>query len=105
MPIRFSTEAANADVLGEDTKVGATPKAAPRGNGPGRMPADRFERPTRPEGKGEVPVGNARPGKHVATPDGDVKPGKEVEAPGADVKPGKDINAAGFIKDKDASKP
>ena len=88
MPIRFSTEAANADVLGEDTKNGVAPEAAPRRSGAGRTQADRFERPVKPEGKaGEAPVGNAEPGKHIAAPDGDVKPGKDAEAPGGDVKP------------------
>jgi hypothetical protein len=119
MPIRFSTEAANADVLGEDTKIGATPDATPRGNTRRRTSPDRFERPSKAVGKaGEAPVGNAKPGKHVQAPGadvkpgkdieapgGDVKPGKDVEAPGGDVKPGKDINAPGFIKDKDAAKP
>jgi hypothetical protein len=103
MPIRFSTEAANADVLGEDTKIGGTPEATPRGNGAGRTPPDRFERPPKPEGKaGEAPVGDVKPGKQIGAPGGDVKPGPDIEAPGGDVKPGKDINAAGFIKDKDA---
>jgi hypothetical protein len=79
MPIRFSTEAANADVLGEDTKIGATPDATPRGSAASRTRPDRFDRPPKPD--------------------------KRVDAPGGDVKPGKDINAPGFIKDKDASKP
>ena len=103
MPIRFSTEAANADVLGEDTQIDGTPEALPRKDRAGRAPADRFERPHKPQGKaGEAPLRNAKRDKEIAAPDADVKPGKDVEAPGGDVKPGKDINAAGFIKDKDA---
>ena len=75
MPIRFSTEAANADILGDDaddpTAAGAAQRAraAPRGD-------DRFERAA------------PRQGRHENSP--------------SEGKPGKDINAAGFIKSKDA---
>jgi hypothetical protein len=78
MPIRFSTEAANADILGEDaddpTLAGASPRAqaAPRGE-------DRFERTAPRQGR-----------TGASTSEG---------------KPGKDVNAAGFIKDKDAGEP
>jgi hypothetical protein len=75
MPIRFSTEAANADVLGDDSEPsGRRMPATPGAGGP---PRNRFER-----GHG-VAAGTA----------------------GGEPKPGKDINAAGFIKDKDSSKP
>lgn len=78
MPIRFSTEAANADVLGEDTAATGSPEGIPQAVGADGTPRDRSDRPER-QGRS----GNA-----------------EDEA-----KPGKDINAAGFVKDKDASKP
>jgi hypothetical protein len=80
MPIRFSTEAANADVLGEDPQTSEASEGAPRAEGAGRTAADRFARPSKGERKTD-------------------------ETPDADVKPGKDINAAGFVKDKDSSKP
>lgn len=66
MPIRFSTEAANDDVLGEDP----TPAAATESTRP--APDDRDAKNN----------------------------GRSNEA-----KPGKDINAAGFVKDKDSTKP
>ena len=75
MPIRFSTEAANADILGEDADD-PTAAAAPRARAPQRSDA-RFERAAPRQGRSENTEG----------------------------KPGKDINAAGFIKDKDAGEP
>ena len=75
MPIRFSTEAANADTLDEDTQASGTPEARPRAQAARRKPADRFERPARRERKADDAT--------------------------AGVKPGKDINAAGFIKDQE----
>ena len=80
MPIRFSTEAANADVMGEDAEGRGTPAGKPQSARDDWARSGRFERPARPRG----PAGNA---------------------PAPEVKPGKDINAPGFIKDKDASKP
>jgi hypothetical protein len=80
MPIRFSTEAANADVLGEDSESSAAPQAMPRAVGADRTPRDRFERSSRPGAKS----GEADPDK---------------------AKSGKDINAAGFVKDKDSPEP
>ena len=77
MPIRFSTEAANADFLGEDPEPGSATTGAATASGDGASRRERHgrERPfTRSTGLGEV-------------------------------KPGKDINAPGFIKDKDAGKP
>ncbi|MBA3771613.1 MAG: hypothetical protein H0X13_03730 [Ramlibacter sp.] len=79
MPIRFSTQAANADILGDDAEISGTPEGMPQAVG-----AD----------------GTPRAGA-------DRKPEREREATAnkGEAKPGKDINAAGFIKDKDASKP
>lgn len=72
MPIQFSTVAANADFLGEDS--------APEGAAEGTpQTGDKL----RDHGE---PI-SARPPRK------------------GDAKPGKDINAAGFVKDKDASKP
>ena len=79
MSIRFSTEAANADVLGEDTPDAGPPQAKPDGTGPDVVSGDR-NRPAPDRGKGG-------------------------DNPGGDVKPGKDINAPGFVKDQDAGKP
>jgi hypothetical protein len=79
MPIRFSTEAANADVLGDDTDHG-TPQGMPKAVDAGGRPRQRFSRPQQGERKAEDSTANQ-------------------------VKPGKDINAAGFVKDKDSSKP
>src|SRR3954471_24368882 len=79
MPIRFSTEAANADVLGDDADS-STPERSRRAAGADGKLRQRFSRPQQ----------------------GDRKSGE----PQADqAKPGKDINAAGFVKDKDSSKP
>jgi hypothetical protein len=77
---RFSTQAANADVLGDDTPSsipGGVPEAA------GADPTHRDRRPDRAA----------------------KRESKSGRSPGAEVKPGKDINAAGFVKDKDAAKP
>ena len=79
MPIRFSTEAANADVLGDDADSGA-PEGMPKAVGGDGTPRQRFSRPQRGEPKSE-------------------------DSSAGQVKPGKDINAAGFVKDKDSSKP
>jgi hypothetical protein len=80
MPIRFSTEAANADVLGDDADTGAAPEGMPRAVGASGRPRQRFSRSQQGERTGEP-------------------------APANPAKPGKDINAAGFVKDKDSSKP
>jgi hypothetical protein len=78
MPIRFSTQAANADFLRDDETAGASEG----------MPQD-----VRPDGKPrEFP------------PRKPEREGRPPEAKG-EAKPGKDINAAGFIKDQDAGKP
>lgn len=80
MPIRFSTEAANADVLGEDTDSGSAKDGTP-----------------------EPAVADGKPAGRVAgNPQHDRKRGDNADG---EAKPGKDINAAGFIKDKDAGKP
>jgi hypothetical protein len=80
MPIRFSTEAANADVLGDDADTGAPGEGMPKPVGADGTPRQRFSRPQQGERK-------------------------SGDAPANQAKPGKDINAAGFIKDKDSSKP
>ncbi len=79
MPIRFSTQAANADVLGDDAELSGTPEGMPQAVGADGTPRGRAD------GKPEFE--------------------REAAANKGDAKPGKDINAAGFIKDKDASKP
>jgi hypothetical protein len=78
--MRFSTEAANADVMGEDPQPSGGPEGMPRG---------RAETPTGRHDK--------RAGAHPKQ--GQARTSKDAG------KPGKDINAAGFVKDKDASKP
>lgn len=80
MSIRFSTEAANADVLGEDTPDAGPPQGRPDGTGPDVVSGDR---------SGRAPTGRGKPG----------------DSPAGDVKPGKDINAPGSVKDQDAGKP
>lgn len=77
---RFSTQAANADVLGDDT--------------PSNMPDGM------PEAVGADGTHRDRRSDRAAKPEG-----KSDRSPGTEVKPGKDINAAGFVKDKDAAKP
>lgn len=75
--IRFTTVAANADVIGDDT-----PMAEPQ-----RAPGEQRRGPAR----GNEPDGVRR--ERDGTPES-----------GA-ARPGQDINAPGFIKDKDAGKP
>ncbi len=77
MPIRFSTQAANADHMGPETDA---PAGMPDAVGADGTPRDRADRAIRHE-----PRSGAR-----GTPDAG--------------KPGKDINAHGFIKEKDADK-
>lgn len=77
--IRFSTIAANADILGEDTPM-AEPPPTPGRRPPGAAGGTRGER------------GRAR-----REPQG----GRETGA----ARPGADINAPGFVKDRDATKP
>jgi len=79
MPIRFSTQAANADILGDDAETTGGPEGMPRAVGVDGTPRDREGRKAQREGR--LPEAND------------------------EAKPGKDINAAGFIKDKDADKP
>ena len=80
MPIRFSTQAANADILGDDTDTTGMPDGMPQAVGADGTPRDRSDRKPERESRRS--------------------PEAKDEA-----KPGKDINAAGFIKDKDAGKP
>ena len=79
MPIRFSTQAANADILGDEAETTGAPEGMPQAVGADGTPRDRSDR--KPEREGRPP-----------------------EAKG-EAKPGTDINAAGFVKDKDAGKP
>lgn len=79
MNTRFSTQAANADVLGDDTNNG-TSEGMSDNVGADGTPRDRSDR----------------------------KPGPQAQTsgiPDSDAKPGQDINAPGFVKDKDAAKP
>lgn len=82
MPIRFSTQAANADILGDDTDTTGAPDGMPQGVGADGTPRDRSDRKAAE------------------------RQGRPPEAKG-EAKPGKDSNAAGFVKDKDkdADKP
>jgi len=75
MPIRFSTEAANADRLIDDDAITAKPAGA-------ELPA---------------PQSTARSDRSAA--------GRENTPESGHTKAGKDINAAGFVKDKDSGKP
>ncbi|GEM_PF-2032653 len=79
MNMRFSTQAANADVLGDDGN-NATPEGMSDTVGADGTPRDRADRKPGPQ---------ARPG----------------QSPDADAEPGEDRNAAGFVKDKDAAGP
>lgn len=77
--IRFSTVAANADVIGDDTPM-VEPQRAPGEQRRGPAGHERNERDgVRRERDGTPESGAARPGQ--------------------------DINAPGFIKDEDAGKP
>ena len=75
MPIRFSTQAANADILGDDTETTGATDGMTQGVGADGTPRDRADRKTEREGRPPEAKGEA--------------------------KPGKDINAPGFVKDKD----
>jgi hypothetical protein len=76
---QFSTQAANADILGDDTP-NATTEGMSDAVGADGTPRDRADRRQKPQPP------------NAAAPEGDAKPGK-------------DINAPGFVKDKDAAKP
>ena len=78
MNTRFSTEAANADVLGDDS---GTSEGMSNNVGADGTPRDRSDRkPKEPKAQ-------------------------SGQSPKDEAKPGNDINAPGFIKDKDDSKP
>jgi hypothetical protein len=79
MPIRFSTEAANADFLRDDAETAGASEGMPQGAGADGMPREALDR--KPERESRPPEAKGEP------------------------KPGKDINAAGFVKDQDAGKP
>lgn len=76
MNMRFSTQAANADFLGEDT-----PDA---------------------QGMSDEVGADGTPRQRKARPQAKTSPRGAPEGEG---KPGLDINAAGFVKDKDAGTP
>jgi hypothetical protein len=78
MPIRFSTQAANADHMGTDADA---PAGMPDTVGADGTPRDRGDRTSRGESRSGV---QGQPDKANAG------------------KPGRDINAPGFVKDKDA---
>jgi hypothetical protein len=78
MPIRFSTQAANADFLRDDAET-TRATDGPQGVGADSTPGEPSERKTARE---------SRP------------PEAKSKA-----KPGKDVNAAGLVKDQDAGKP
>jgi len=90
MPIRFSTEAANADHMRMDAEPGV-PEGMPDAVGADGTPRDRADRGVRSKGTAqrEPRGGGAR----------------EEQDKDTTAKPGKDINAPGFVKDKDAGKP
>lgn len=77
--IRFTTVAANADVIGDDTPM-AEPQRSPGQQRQGPAGHERRER-----------GGSSR--ERNGTPDS------------GEAKPGQDINAPGFIKDQDAGQP
>lgn len=74
MPRRFSTEAANADVMGEDTPAEGAPEGMPSAIGADGTPRDRSDRPPRRSRKGET---QADEGK-VEPKDGEAKPGQDT---------------------------
>jgi hypothetical protein len=85
MATQFSTEAANADVMGEDAQTPGAPQGMPHAIGADGTPRDPSDRtPEREKRGGDAKADEGKSGK---------------------AKPGKDINAAGFVKDKDAGKP
>ena len=78
MNMRFSTQAANADVLGDAATTA------------------RHRRPDR----------HRRRRRHAARPKARPQARSQARpAGGRRTKPGKDSDAAGFVKDKDAAKP
>ena len=82
MPIRFSTEAANADHMGTDAEAG-TQQGMPDVGADG-TPRDRGDRSPQREPRSGAQGGPDKTGAR---------------------KPRNDINAPGFVKDKDTDKP
>lgn len=80
MPIRFSTEAANADILGDDADTGGAPQGTPKAVGADGIARQRFTR-------------------------SDQRERTCADAPTGEVKPGNNIHSAGFVKDKDSPTP
>jgi hypothetical protein len=60
MPIRFSTQAANADFLRDDTETTGASEGMPQGVGAGDTPRERSGRRRTPNAEGE-----AKPGKDI----------------------------------------
>jgi len=87
MPIRFSTQAANADHIRVEAEPGV-PEGMPDDIGADGTPRDRSDRSERSAHR--EPRGGAS---------------REERTKEAPAKPGKDINAPGFIKSKDSDKP
>ncbi|HWP13366.1 MAG TPA: hypothetical protein VNN06_16225 [Ramlibacter sp.] len=84
MPNRFSTEAANADAMGEDPAASEGMTDAIGADG---TPRDRSDRSSQAERKG----GTAKSGESKASGSGDEE--------------GKPDKEASVVKDKDAAKP
>lgn len=80
MPIRFSTEAANADHIRTESEPGL----------PGDVDADGTPRDRRDRTPQREPRGGAA---------------RDEQAGSVPAKPGKDINAPGFVKDRDTGQP
>lgn len=89
MPNRFSTEAANADIMGEDAPIDGAAKESPVAAGAGGALPDR---------SGPMPQRRARRGGAEAQT---AKAGESTQA----ARPGQGLDAAGSIQDKDAAKP
>jgi len=90
MPNRFTSKAANADVMKDDGQI-----EMPNEIGADGTPRDRSDHT--PDTRGDAKAGEAK----SAEKEGEAKPAEKEDQ----AKPGKDINAAGFVKDKDAAKP
>lgn len=107
MPIRFPTEAANADILGEDPDSSRKADAEPPPVGADGTPRGRAD--GTPEPPDKAGASGSRESREARESPGAKRTQRETrgsrEARDAEAKPGKDINQAGFIKDKDSSKP
>jgi hypothetical protein len=86
MPTRFSTEAANADVMGEDAPPDGAAGGMPKAQGAG-TPRER----SGPPGRSQPPITERQ------TSGGAAESGQ--------AKASENIDSAGFVKDKDSAKP